>query len=355
MKVTREQKYKVCHKHHNLLKVIEWLKTDGVILQDQLQQILTSTGLYKANTRVVEALRQLEEAEVIKKVRQEDYRSQFILFEKFAWQYVLGKTNSQEVRATKKKSLNQYAEIIYKTQLVIELYITPVTDFNLLQEQIGYDKTTIIYNRGQALEWFETHKQDFSGTEFVKQLQALQEVRNQALINLRKKEPPQTEEVSVEIAEGVVIEPVDEQPSKKPSKKTLDFMNLTLDSLMKRNIHIQKFSENKIEFVCYDLNNVQSIKTIATNYYICHRWARETFEIEDIELNICVIHGRAATNVNRLIKERGLNTQTKQIAERTPVQAELMRNQYVNFNSTCVEDVPKHINTFDLNIRKYIR
>ena len=350
MKVTREQKYKVCNKHHELLKVIEWLNTDGVILQDQLQQILTSTGLYKTNTRVVEALTELEKVDVIKKVRQEDYRSQFILFEKFAWQYVLGKSNSQEVRATKKKSLNKYAEIVYKVQLVIDLYITPVTEFHLLQDQVDYDKATITYTRGQALEWYKTYRQDFNDGEFINQLQSLQETRNKALVNLGKKEP-----LAKKDTEGIEVESVKEQTPKKSPKKKIDFANLTLDSLLKRNIHIMKFSEDRIEFVCYDLNNVQSVETIATNYYICHRWAKETFKIEDIELNICIVHDKAAANVNRLIKERWLNTQTKQIAKYTPVQGELMRKQYVTFNSTDVENAPKHINTFNLNIRKYLR
>lgn len=348
MAVTTEDKYKVCHKHQQLLEVINWLNTDGVVLQDQLQQILTTLQLYKNNIRVVEALRDLEKHEVIKKIRVADYRSQFIMLKKFAWRYLLGKTSSQEVRATRKKSLNQYTESVYKTQLIIDLHLSSVSDFSLLEEHMTNDKSTLLFNKGKGLEWFQLHKNDFDTESFRKKLHELEDIRKKALDNLGKGgDPEETPTPDKSIIKASATE--------KKKKKRIDFQELTLDSLLKRNVHIKKIDNGKIEFIYFDLGNSQSLESIAVNYYIANRWAKEVFKIEDVVLEVCAIDEGAVINLNRLINTKGFNYKKKEIAKYTPIQNELMKNKYVGFSSSHVEETPTHILTYNLNIRKYLR
>lgn len=347
MAATTEEKYKMCHKHQELLQIINWLNVDGVILQDQLQQILTTLQVYKNNIRVVEALRELEKCEVIKKIRVADYRSQFIMLKKFAWRYLLGKSNSQEVRATRKKSLNQYTEAVYKVQLIIDIHLSRVTDFSLLEEQMIDDKSTLLLHRGEALKWFRMHESDFRQESFKNKLNVLEEIRRNALKNLGKDKA--LDNTTDEGLENSKIE------VKKKKKKRIDFQELTLDSLLKRNVHIKRICDGSIEFIYFDLNNSQSVESVATNYYVAQRWAKEVLQIEQVTLEVCVIDQYATANLNRLINIKGFNYKKKELAEYTPIQSELMKNKYSGFNSISVDEVPASILPYDLNIRKYLR
>lgn len=345
MKISTEDKYKVCHKHQKLLETINWLNTDGLVLQDQLQQILTTTGIYKNNIRVVEALKELEKYEVIEKIRVADYRSQFIMLKKFAWRYLLGKTNSQAVRATRKKSLNQYAEVVYKVQLIIDIHLSRVADFSLLEDHMMNDKSTLLFHKGKGLEWFQMHQNEFQNESFKNKLHELEEIRKKALKNLGKDKD----------TNGSSKDETLKDSSKVPvKKKRIDFQEITLDSLLKRNIHIKKVCDDSVEFIYFDLNNAQAIESIATNYYIAQRWAKETFQIDNVVLEVCVPNDGAAVNIQRLVAYKGLNHKNKEMAKYTPIQNELMKNKYIGFNSTDVEDVITRILPYDLNIRKYL-
>ena len=316
-----EVKYKLAEQYKDILKVIN-LFGDGAILQDQLQQILMLTGRYSRKASIVDALKKLEEYEIIKKVNAPNYRSQFILFRKFAIQYVKGKENSQQVSALKQFSNEKYEKIVFKTQLFITRFLKETRSLDDVLKIVEDTQCSILYNQEQAYEYVNSHAHKHQqNVEYQRQVKLLKGAREQSNAILNQSE------------KGI-----------KPNEGEIAL----LYQLFRKGIIILQVKENG---VIYGHTGSLNIKTIATAYKLAEIVTRDVFKRRATLVHVLTPIEGTAISINHTIQQRNHNPRTKELAKYTKLQQELIKQ---GMSTAIAEGIrEKQIKATAIDISKY--
>lgn len=321
--IATADKQRVAEQYRDILRVIN-LFGDGAMLQDQLQQILILTGIYSRKASIVDALKKLEEHEIIKKVTPRSYRSQFILLKKYGIAFLKGKENSQQVSALKQISNDKYDRMVFRAEIVIQKCFQKQKKLEEILYLLDKQACSILYNKEQALEYVEKHSKRFLNNQQYKfQLELLKLARKQVKVNLEKTNK-------------------DEKNKEKPVSEVSVFTKL-----FRKNLLILNVKENQILYAY--IGNV-SIKSVAEAYILAQKLNEEIFKLREIKVDIYTNLATAAIISDR-IENKHYNTRTKEMSKYTVFQQELIKQ---GMSTAIAEDITeKNIKAIAIDTNKY--
>lgn len=321
--IATADKQRLAEQYKDILRVIN-LFGDGVMLQDQLQQILILTGRYSRKASVIDALKKLEEFEIIKKVTPKQYRSQFILLKKFGIMFLKGKENTQQVSALKQISNEKYDRMVLRAEIFIQSYLVNKNrSLDEVLSLINRNKGSILYNKEQALEYVEMHSNSFvNNAEYKHQLELLKAAREQSKANLDQSK--NKEDKQIPVASDVSI-------FAKMFRKGLIILGVG----------------NK--GIAYGYTGSTSIKAISEAFKLAKE-VNGIFGVEPILINIYSSEGETIT-LNDKITNTHYNTRTREMSKYTPFQQELIKQ---GMSTSIAADVnQKQIRAIPIDTNKY--
>lgn len=322
--IATADKQRLAEQYKDILRVIN-LFGDGVMLQDQLQQILILTGRYNRKASVIDALKKLEEHEIIKKVTPKQYRSQFILLKKFGIMFLKGKENTQQVSALKQISNEKYDRMVLRAEIFIQSYlINKNRSLDEVLSVIERNKGSILFNKEQALEYVQMHSNSFmNNKEYQHQLELLKAAREQSKANL-------------------------DQSKNKEDKEVPVISDVSLFAkIFRKGLIILGVNEKG---VAYGYTGSTSIKAIAEAFTLAKEVNKKVFGVEPILINIYSSEGIAIT-LNDKIKNTHYNTRTREMSKYTPFQQELIKQGMST--SIAVDVNQKQIRAIAIDTNKY--
>lgn len=322
--VTTADKQRVADQYKDILTAIN-LFGDGAMLQDQLQQILISTGRYSRKASVVDALGKLEKCEIIKKVTPKQYRSQFILLKKFGIMFLRGKENSQQVSALKQISNAKYDRMVFRAEIFIQRYL--VNKQRTLEEVIALMEQyqcSILQNKEQALEYMQIHAgKHLKNKEYQHQLELLKIARKQSKANLDQSKDKKIKDIVV---------PAEVSVFTKAFRKGLIILGVTDTGIL------------------YGYTGSTTIKALAEAFLVAEELTRIICGTDNILIKIYTNEGTSIF-LDDKIKNRHINNRTKELSKYTAFQQELIRQ---GVSTTLAENIDeKQIKAIAINTDKY--
>lgn len=158
--ITNERKEIICYKHNDYLKIIYTLG-NKMMLQKHLILLSLELNVAKNKTEVLNAIKELEENEIIKRINFAGTSNKFIIFKKYAIRYINGAKKSSDVAAMKTFNTNTpYSVNIFRVHIIINLYMqslnqqsrsSTLEDLLLLIEQTN---SSILLNKNDGLDYY---------------------------------------------------------------------------------------------------------------------------------------------------------------------------------------------------------
>ncbi|MCC0665437.1 hypothetical protein, partial [Clostridioides sp. ZZV15-6597] len=264
--ITNKRKQTACKKYDIYLRIINVLG-NKIMLQKQLVQIVLELGVAKNSFEAMRAILELEEAEIIKKIKFSNTTQKFILFKKYAIRYLAGASNSNDVSSLPAVNSNKrYIDSIMKVEFILKVLI-PTTkkvkgkvDFDILLNMIDELNCNILH-KANDMEKYYKNILSKSTIKFEKE-----EVENDMAILLQEKE------IRMNNLKG--IESIIENKRRKNKEEYLYTSNLA--TLARKNIfianinHVHKSEKTKVIAYYFNMSVDKNTVTVALNYSILY-------------------------------------------------------------------------------------
>lgn len=310
--ITNDKKQELCEKYDIYLRVIDKIG-NKIMLQQHFIELALELNIEKDKFKIVRALLELENGEIIKKIKFSNTNNKFIIFKKYAIRYLANANSSQAVSAVSKVNSNKrYFVNIFKTKFILNSIIPAmkkrelIINFHSLIKFLEDINCNILYSKNCIDEYYRHIKdelKDYIDTEELSyDLKTLTDEREKRLKNLK----------------GIEIEKL---KSKRKNKD--DFLyNSTIATLVRKNIYIAELryssKDNCIKISAYYFNttNNDSAYNIAMNYSICYNVLSKLFQSEvKLFFKVVMPDEMSMNNTQYELNRRVINPITKEMRE----------------------------------------
>lgn len=301
--VTTERKTEVCKKYNIYLKLIEQF-FNRIILQEQLIKIILIFGIEKKREDVLKSLRELEECDIIKR-QPFSANSRFIIFRKFAIRYLYEKKKSSMVAAFKMPGGN--AQAFYKHMFKAEYIINLIEQNNIKspQELVRYLKSnnmSFYYNKPKKIKLlYKNLYLEFNGEVYVNPMEEEKRKEEETKKKIKYMDKKKIDEdiKKIEANQESILNILNNggektEVTKKKTKVEMVAEDISIATLLKRNVFIDKFSLDKeldtltVKLNYMDTNNTQDLDTIVFVYSLAYNCFNRLFKVNKLLINITV-------------------------------------------------------------------
>lgn len=269
--ITNERKEIICQKYNDYLQIIYKLG-NKMMLQKHLILLAMQLNVAKNKTEVLNAIKELEENEIIKRINFAGTSNKFIIFKKYAIRYINGAKKSSDVAAMKTFNTNTpYSVNIFRVHIIINLYMqslnqqsrsSTLEDLLLLIEQTN---SSILLNKNDGLDYYLNNLSKF------KQFLNLEEF-NYDVVRLTKE---------TELRKLILNPSNREFLTDYMNNSSEEFKNSLTDSiatLLRKGVYIKQmyFSDClHVDLMIFDVTNSQKsdklIESVSTAYKVFKR------------------------------------------------------------------------------------
>ncbi|EPY2281870.1 hypothetical protein [Clostridium sporogenes] len=310
--ITNDKKQELCEKYDIYLRVIDKVG-NKIMLQQHFVELALELNIEKDKFKIVRALLELENGEIIKKIKFSNTNNKFIIFKKYAIRYLANANSSKAVSAVSKVNSNKkYYDNIFKTKFILTSIIPSMKKRNLIIDFDGLLKfledinCNILYSKNHIDDYYKRigmGLKDYIDTqEFAYDLNILVSERETRLKNLK----------------GVEVQKL--KTNKRSKEDSL--YNSTIATLVRKNIYIAELrysiKDNCLKISAYYLNstNNQSAYNIALNYSICYNVLRKIFNCEiKLFFKVAVSNETTKNNLQHELNRRVINPVTKELRD----------------------------------------
>lgn len=310
--VTNDKKQELCGKYDIYLRIIDKIG-NKMILQQHLVELALKLNIERDKFKIIRALLELQNGEIIKKIKFSNTNNKFIIFKKYAIRYLANANSSQAVSAVSKVNSNKkYYDNIFKTKFILTSIIPAMKKRNLI---INIDSLlkfledincNILYSKNRIDEYYKHIgsglKDYIDNKELAYDLNILVSEREIRLKNLK----------------GVEVQKL---KSNKRSKED-SLYNSTIATLVRKNIYIAELrysiKENCLKISAYYFNstNNQSAYNMALNYSICYNVISKLFNCEiKLFFKVVVSNEIAKNSLQHELYRRVKNPLTKEFRD----------------------------------------
>ncbi|MDI6220632.1 hypothetical protein KLJ98_15295 [Clostridioides difficile] len=307
--ITNERKQIVCEKYDIYLRIINDLG-NKIMLQKQLVQIAIELGIAKTEFEAMRATIELEQAEIIKKIKFSNTNNKFILFKKYAIRYLAGANDGNAVAGlTTVNSNKRYVESIMYVEFILRVLIPSAKKakgeitYDTLLKAIDEFNCNILYKANDMEEYYKNiwNKNTLKLDK--------EELENDISILLKEKE------VRIGNLRGVKSSNI----NKKRKNKEEQLYTSNLATLARKNIFIANMNYvhkvEKIKIIAYYFNIAvdKNTTTVALNYSITYNTLKRLFGGNIIlEFKIVVIDKIVGDSLIKDLNKRYINPRTKE-------------------------------------------
>lgn len=331
---TTGQKLGVADTYKDILHVI-YCFGSGVMLQDQLQQILILSGRYKRRASVISALARLTEYDIVTTTRLSCYRSKFIVLKGFAWKFVLGAANTRDAHYPTKFSTATYNRSVFKTQFIIERYLKTTkackSDKHIVEDilqAIENERNSVLYNKSNVLKYMQTHLSSYSRSEkYMTEVVKLEAIAERDHYNLMH--------------------------SDKKKADVKDLPKSYMRTLHEQSSFIAFVSEQKVHVMYMGFCSSDSLAPAAKAYVSALNVATDVFGVNSLAFHICVPDVETGKALHKSLTTHRLSPVGKQPAKYTSFQSNV--NRYANKSGVVDSATLESIKIVNLNTIKYLR
>lgn len=307
--VTNERKQIVCEKYDVYLRIINDLG-NKIMLQKQLVKIAIELGIAKNEFEAMRAIIELEQSEIIKKIKFSNTNNKFILFKKYAIRYLAGVSDGNAVAGLPSVNSNKrYIECIMHVEFVLRVLIPSAKKakkeitYDILLKAIDEFNSNILYKANDMEKYYKKVLNSSSIKVDKKELE------NDISILLEEKE------VRIGNLKGVKSS----NTNKKRKNKEEQLYTSNLATLARKNIFIANINYvhklEKTKIIAYYFNTAvdKNSDTVALNYSITYNVLKRLFG-EDIilEFKVVVIDEIVGDSLTKDLNKRYINPRTKE-------------------------------------------
>lgn len=281
--VKTEYKIEICRKYRVYLEVI-FIIGNYVMLQKQFYEICRKLNISISDYQTRKALRELEDAEIIKKQKFLYSKNNLIVIRKFGIRFLLDKDCSNQVSSLPKNIDKRAIYSVFKSDRIIKI----IDGYDLYSWDNFLDKmydlnSSLLYNKYKGIFYHEMLILKYNLNVSQQELYfRCCENHNRMLVNLEKGRNGEDNNINE-------CDKLDTNYNNSGMNKSnnINLENLTMDTLINSNVHIQSIidlMETKIvEVLIMDINNTQNTNKmidniIATCIVLCN-----IFNYDDIE------------------------------------------------------------------------
>ena len=263
--IKTKDKFEICRKYRVYLEII-FILGNGVMLQKQFYEICRILNISTSDYQTRKVLMELQTMEIIKKRNFLYSKNKVIVLKKFAIRFLLNKESSSDVASIPKSIDKRVITSVFKVDRAINI----IKSYDIYSWDNFLDKmyelnSTLIYNKNKGIFYHEMLINKYNLNLYEQELYIRGiENYNKMLMNLKRRNINNTEaaDLSCKIDTDYI-----NVLNKRNKTKNVD--NITIDTLINSNIHIQsitKFIDTKIvEIIVMDINNSQNVNTIIDN------------------------------------------------------------------------------------------
>ena len=263
--VKTKDKIEICRKYRIYLEVI-FIIGNCVMLQKQFYEICRKLNISVSDYQTRKSLDELEKAQIIKKQKFLYSKNNLIVLRKFGIRFLLNKEYSNQVSSLPKNIDRRAIYSVFKSNRIIKI----VDGYGLYSWNNFLDKmydlnSSLLYNKHRGIFYHEMLIQKYNLNPSTQELYLRGiENYNRMLENLKKGR--NSKDNNINNCDKLDIN-YDGFWIKKSNSINLE--NLTMDTLINSNIHIQSIinlMDTKIvEVLIMDVNNTQDTKKIIDN------------------------------------------------------------------------------------------
>lgn len=327
--IINERKEIICQKHNDYLQIIYKLG-NKMMLQKHLILLAIQLNVAKNKTEVLNAIKELEEADIIKRINFAGTSNKFIIFKKYAIRYVTGAKKSSDVAAMKTFNTNlPYLENIFKVHAIINIYLPSFnkrSQSSTLEDLLSFIEQTnssILLNKNHGLDYYlntlqkKIFMERIDLSEFKTHVRKLEEEKllRQVLLNKKNKEF------------------LDDY--NKVFKDPIYLATKTIGTLFKKGIYIKQiyFKENNlvVNLMYFDVTNSQNANRIGEHCAVAYRVFKELFNCK-IKINFIVYAWNkvASENIQKELVAKRINPFTRIESEYTKLDL-VLKNNNIHF------------------------
>ncbi|CEP82663.1 hypothetical protein [Paraclostridium sordellii] len=259
-----EEKNTVCRKYEEQLKVIYKIG-NKVMLQDQFFRFLKHFKIMDTDYKINKMLKDLEQAELIKKEQFLNTKYQVIILKKYPIRFLENKNSSQEVASVPRKSTDRSLISVVKTEMILELFQEQKLSIEQIEQILKKYKSSILCNKNQGLYYIENI---LSNGKVNKSNLIYKRTQKQAIIRAenRKKGSKEIEgkgTTGKEYSSGVNLEEhLNINSLTGETKIEKDLKKINMDTLINANAYIKTISvKDNIQHInisIVDIHNTQN-------------------------------------------------------------------------------------------------
>lgn len=314
--IKTEDKFKICRKYRVYLEIIFTLG-NGVILQKQFYEICRKLYISRSDYQTRKVLSELDRLQIIKKQNFLYSKNKVIIFKKFAIRFLLNKKYSNQVASIPKAIDKRAITSVFKLDRVIKVIDTyDLYDWNNFLDKMYDLNSTLIYNKTKGIFYHEMLMSKYNLNLYEQEIyiRGLENYDNM-LRNLeygRKKKFNDNE---------ISFYNLDRDNIKFLNKRN-KINNITIDTLINANIHIESITDlidtKVVEIVVMDVNNTQNINRIIDSIIMSCIALKEIFKKDNLEFRFKIImwDNVAKKNVKSILANKSINQEYNYIRSR---------------------------------------
>lgn len=307
--ITNERKQTACKKYDIYLRIINDLG-NKIMLQKQLIKIVIELGIAKNEFEAMRAIIELEQAEIINKIKFSNTNNKFILFKKYAIRYLAGVSDGNAVAGLPSVNSNKrYIECIMHVEFILRVLIPSVKKakkeitYDILLNTIDEFKSNILYKPNDMEQYY---KSLLNSTSLKVDKD---ELENDISILLKEKE------VRIGNLKGIKSS----NNIKKRKNKEEQLYTSNLATLARKNIFIANINYvhklEKTKIIAYYFNTAvdKNTTTVALNYSITYNVLKRLFGDNIIlEFKVVVNDEMVGGRLTKDLNKRYINPRTKE-------------------------------------------
>lgn len=296
------EKERICSKYKELLKII-YIIGNKVILQSQFLEIAILFNLIKSEYEANKIIKELEEAELIKKEQFLDKKYKLLVLRKYSIKFLEKKEKSNDVAAVPKNSTERAVTSVIRAYNFIEhsklLKKQPNFCLDFCISKVKGSGSTYLYKKNEGLEYlnFISKSNIYRTDNEIHKLSI--EKRNETIKNRRKGQNKRLykgskgklySEYNVNL-EKKIESVTNYKDVRTRIEKELD--NTTIDTLLNSNIYVIGLSKKDgiivVNAEIYDINNTQNINRIIEKILkLCYVYRNILKEKCKFNIKVCV-------------------------------------------------------------------
>lgn len=307
--ITNERKQIVCEKYDIYLRIINKLG-NKIMLQKQLVQIAIELGIVKNEFEAMRVISELEQAEIIKKIKFSNTNNKFILFKKYAIRYLAGASDGNAVAGLPTVNSNKrYIECIMYVEFILRVLIPSAKklkgeiNYNNFLKAIDEFNCNILYKPNDMEQYYKKilskNTLKFDKEELERDIDILLKEKEVRIGNLKGVKSPNS--------------------NKKRKNKEEQLYMSNLATLARKKIFIANINYvhkiEKTKIIAYYFNTAvdKNTTTVALNYSITYNTLKRLFGDNIIlEFKVVVIDAIVGDSLTQDLNKRYINPRTKE-------------------------------------------